>query len=296
MAPGVELYELHRLYTPDVCVVYEHIQHPDLWMACGRIKAERTGTEGASAFLWIVPNEVEAGALTAATLHGADDLCAHGRISQELIPRIRHLARLNRLNATLQLAHRKLTQANQELKLLSMTDELTGLYNMRYFHHRLLQEFSRATRYRSLLAMVMCDVDDFKQVNDTCGHIMGSYVLAQLGSLIKESIRCDDVAARFGGDEFVMLLPETTLEGASTLAERLLESVRGHRFQQDGHTIQVTLSLGVVAYDPRRDHVPVYEHASMLLKAADQLLYLAKAQGKNRAATSPQSITDPAPL
>jgi diguanylate cyclase (GGDEF)-like protein len=167
--------------------------------------------------------------------------------------------------------------AIQKAEALSVNDHLTGLFNQRFLHSVLRRETKRALRSGSPLSALFLDLDDFKQVNDQHGHLVGSRVIKEAAALIKESSRETDVVARFGGDEFVVVLPETATEGALSVAERIRERVRAERFlASDGLSIHQTVSVGVATLDPNR-----HKTADALLKAADMAMYHVKATGKD---------------
>lgn len=167
---------------------------------------------------------------------------------------------------------------HNKTKLLAITDGLTGLHNHRYFHQVFGHELSRAKRYGSSLALIMLDVDDFKRFNDTFGHAAGDRILATIGTTIAQSLRGVDTAFRYGGEEFVVLLPETNLDHALHVAERLRMQVE--RETADAIDSQqvggVTVSIGVAAYPENGSS------REKLFSVADKLLYRAKGEGKNR--------------
>jgi diguanylate cyclase (GGDEF)-like protein len=159
---------------------------------------------------------------------------------------------------------------------LSYTDDLTQLHNARYLRQLLVNETKRARRYNSNLAAAFLDLDDFKQINDLHGHLVGSHVLMEVASLILPSVRDTDCVVRYGGDEFVVILPETALDEALHVAERIRAKLASHRFS-GGRRLQLrlTASFGVAILP---------EHASspqQLIAAADSAMYEAKAAGKN---------------
>ncbi len=154
----------------------------------------------------------------------------------------------------------------------SLTDPLTGLPNRRSAQQALQQESARARRHRTSLSIVMLDVDKFKSVNDRFGHGVGDQVLRQVAAALRSSVRADDVPARWGGEEFLVILANTDLDGARTCAERIRARVEGERFGVAG---QVTVSAGVAQFEPG-------ESLDALLARADGRLYEAKAAGRNR--------------
>ncbi|MBI5598596.1 MAG: GGDEF domain-containing protein [Deltaproteobacteria bacterium] len=172
----------------------------------------------------------------------------------------------------------ELNVMNAELKKLSITDGLTGIYNHRYFYERLEDEVKRAGRYGRRVSVIMADIDHFKRYNDTNGHQAGDEVLRGVASCIKGRIRGQDIAARYGGEEFAVVMPETGREDAAGLAERIRRAVREEPFfnreNQPGGSL--TVSLGVAGFpDDAAD-------AKGLIGKADHALYTAKETGRDR--------------
>jgi diguanylate cyclase (GGDEF)-like protein len=167
---------------------------------------------------------------------------------------------------------------HKQTKLMTITDALTGLHNQRYFKQFFRQEMLRAKRYHKPFSIIMLDVDDFKSYNDSFGHATGDQMLSNLGALIMRTVRGVDVAFRYGGEEFIVLLPETRLDKAILAAERLRESVqRGTAGNLvPGATRGVTVSIGVASYPENADKM------DELFNIVDSLLYRAKRCGKNK--------------
>lgn len=158
----------------------------------------------------------------------------------------------------------------------SIRDELTGLYNRRYFNERLLDEIQRGHRYHEPVSLISCDIDFFKKVNDTFGHPVGDQVLAWLAALFLRTLRKSDVIARYGGDEFMILLVGTPKEAARKTAEKLRQVVAGSAMEHHGHPIRTTISCGVATWSPDGGSI------ENLIVKADNALYAAKARGRNR--------------
>ncbi len=181
-----------------------------------------------------------------------------------------------RLNERLREEQERLKKVNERLEELSITDELTGLFNYRYFTERLDEEFNRVTRYSGKLSLIMLDIDDFKKVNDQYGHLAGDEVLRRVGNALVTSSRQIDLAARYGGEEFAILLPEVGLSGASLRAERLREAVSSLVINYGEESVSVTVSVGVSSYI-----LNGMEEPNDLIREADGALYHAKTIGKN---------------
>jgi diguanylate cyclase (GGDEF)-like protein len=165
----------------------------------------------------------------------------------------------------------------QKLDTLSVTDDLTRLYNSRHLNQMLRQETKRAVRNGSPLSLLFLDLDSFKQVNDEHGHLAGSKVLMEAAGVIKSCARETDVVARFGGDEFSLILPDTNTEGAISVAERIRDRLRASRFlTSDGLTVRQTVSIGIATLEPGQNRT-----AEQLMKAADMAMYRVKAAGKD---------------
>ncbi len=175
-------------------------------------------------------------------------------------------------------AHRKdLEEKQKELEILARTDALTGLHNHRHFMDQLSRELRQAVRQDSPLSVMILDLDDFKQINDTYGHMIGDRVLSTIAELIKKHVRSTDITARYGGDEFCIGLPNTTAPGARGLAKKLCEDIAGVVFSADGEGVfHVTCSIGLAQF--HKD----MKDSLVILKFADQALYRAKSTGRNR--------------
>ncbi len=192
--------------------------------------------------------------------------------------------RIVRLNAELE---KRVALRTQQLRELASHEPLTGLYNRRYFNETLEHRFSEALRYETDLSCIMLDLDSFKAVNDSYGHHVGDEVLQLTAATITGQLRTADVAARFGGDEFVVLLPQTDADRARVLADRIAE-----KFAQDGAEhlpqVRITISMGIASL-PSLD----IRDAESLIRTADRAMYEAKAAGKNRIVAATASVSRP---
>jgi diguanylate cyclase (GGDEF)-like protein len=162
----------------------------------------------------------------------------------------------------------------QRAEALSVTDDLTQLYNSRYMSQVLRRETKRASRSGRPLSLLFIDLDGFKSINDTYGHLYGSRALVEAGALIRQCARETDVVARFGGDEFALILPDTGSEGAASVGERIRDRVNAHKFLH-GLDIHLTVSVGVATLPD------VAASAEGLIQAADEAMYHVKERGKN---------------
>src|SRR5687767_11981349 len=208
---------------------------------------------------------------------GADDYITKPIEFAELKARLRSMLRIKRLQEELEERERQLLEANERLRHMSRTDGLTGLDNRRYIEQQLDLMFAHGERLSEPLSCVMCDLDRFKSVNDEYGHQAGDAVLKQFAGLLKKEAREIDLVGRYGGEEFIVLLPGTVLDAAVTFAERVRKQVEAHTFVFEGGSLRRTLSLGVAGWPH-----PRVAHSDGLVRAADDALYVAKETGRNR--------------
>jgi two-component system cell cycle response regulator len=164
---------------------------------------------------------------------------------------------------------------HEEIYRLTTVDGLTQVFNKRYFSEALAREIARATRYRRELSLVMFDLDHFKEVNDTHGHLAGDAVLKTLSLTVKAKIRAEDIFARYGGEEFAIILPEIDGHNAHQFAEKVRRIVETTEFRFEATQIPVTISMGVATLDPEEPT------AAALIRRSDERLYEAKSAGRN---------------
>jgi two-component system cell cycle response regulator len=208
---------------------------------------------------------------------GADDYITKPIDFAELKARINSMLRIKRLQEALEERERELLEVNERLRHMSQTDGLTGLDNRRHIEERLREMWEHSHRLHEPLGCVMVDLDRFKSVNDSYGHQAGDAVLKQLAQILKEQAREIDRVGRYGGEEFMLLLPGTVLDSAVTFAERVRKEVEGHTFTFEGGSLRRTASFGVSAVPH-----PRIGDCEALVRAADDALYVAKETGRNR--------------
>ena len=163
----------------------------------------------------------------------------------------------------------------EKLQKLAVTDGLTKLYNSRSFYSQLETEVDRFNRYKHPLALLLLDLDHFKDYNDTYGHLEGDKVLVRFSQIIKSCLRTNDTAYRYGGEEFTVILPETGGEEAGTVAQRIRAALEAERFSPvNGKEVKITISIGVTEYQPK-------EELSTFIQRADRAMYRSKQKGRN---------------
>ena len=173
--------------------------------------------------------------------------------------------------------------SNEMLKYIGLTDSLTGVYNRRYIDRRLLEEIARARRQNYCISCMYIDIDHFKLVNDTHGHQGGDEVLREVATRIRTELRRSDALGRFGGEEFVVLLIDASLDSATFVAERIRASIAGTMFDLPGSAqAWVSVSIGVASLEADAALLPIETVAQQLVAHADQALYQAKAAGRNK--------------
>jgi two-component system cell cycle response regulator len=199
---------------------------------------------------------------------GASDFVFKPFRFEELLLRLKRVLKERRLA-------KERNRILSKLENLAITDGLTKLYNLRHFYHLLEIEIDRCSRYGHPLALLLMDIDNFKIYNDTYGHLEGDKVLIRLGQIITSCLRTMDSAFRYGGEEFTIILPETTGEEATNVAHRIRTVVEFEQFfPEPGNAVRITVSTGVTEYSNK-------EQLSAFIKRADQAMYLSKEKGRN---------------
>ena len=202
---------------------------------------------------------------------GAYDYLTKDGLSKKSISRsITGAVEKARLKKEIQMAQAKMAE-------MATLDELTGLYNRRYFEDAFNRDFARAKRHGTGLVLSMMDLDHFKEINDTYGHSAGDMVLSETGEIIRRWARQTDICCRYGGEEFAVIMPDTGSKGARKACERLRKMVEEHPFEYEASQFKITISIGVAEYSGSKNQSP-----RDLVKKADEALYRAKNEGRNR--------------
>lgn len=187
-----------------------------------------------------------------------------------------YIQELERTNAALEHTNQALRESQEQLQIAARTDPLTQLPNRRDIIEKIGYERIRFERSKKSFALIVGDIDDFKQFNDTYGHDCGDFILVTVANLMRSSIRKQDQLARWGGEEFLFLLPETNLEGGRVVAEKIREKIASHVYMFQGQDLSVTMTFGVSVFDKNALSI------DGCIKSADQALYRGKEEGKNR--------------
>jgi diguanylate cyclase (GGDEF)-like protein len=268
---GRQAVEITRETLPDLVILDVMMPEMDGMEACRLIKEGETTHDLPVIFLSARDEtEMKVNGLTL----GANDYISKPFKAEELLARVSVAIRLKRerdqLRATAEEARASAEIAHEQ----AMTDALTGLLNRYGLQRTLQREQAEARRYHRPLSCMLIDLDNFKTINDTYGHAAGDIALQQIAGILTKAVRGSDMVFRHGGEEFLVLLPETNLEGAAALAEKIRLAADGQLFG-DGHIFPITLSAGVASLT---DH----ESGHDMIARADMALYNAKARGRNR--------------
>ncbi len=222
---------------------------------------------------------LEAGVATVADLGSTNGTFVNGRRIVEacVLDSGAHVQLGAKTTVRVQLLHRIELASARALYESSMRDQLTGVYNRRHLDERLENEMAFALRHRTPVSVLMVDIDHFKRINDTWGHLAGDAALERFGALLTSSVREEDIVGRYGGEEFTIILREEDAAGASIVAERIRATVEAERLEWGGELIEYTASIGVACHDTGTPRASAAE----LVAAADQCLYRAKRAGRN---------------
>jgi two-component system cell cycle response regulator len=259
-ANGVEALE--KLRAEQVHIALSDIMMPKM-DGFELIKTIRSDADLKTLYLILITARIQEGDRVRGLDLGADDYITKPFSFSELLARIRVGSRV--------------IQYQQHLEYQTQTDSLTGLYNRRAFEKRLTDEFERANRYGHALSLLILDIDNFKIINDTYGHNGGDAALLKISEILRTTTRQSDFPSRFGGEEFVLILPETDHENALLAAEKILGEIRASVFSANDAFFSLTVSVGVSSTS-----IHPYATANHMIEDADRALYAAKHNGKDR--------------
>ena len=265
--------QLNSVQPPALAILDWMMPNVDGLELCRRIRSTQ---RLATMYVILVTGRDSRDDLVAGLQAGADDYMTKPIDVAELKARIGVGIRVANLQQSLTRSVNELKATHDRLARLASTDALTGVYSRRWWFDLAEKEFSRSRRYDHVFSMLMADLDWFKQINDTYGHEAGDRVLNQFGTMLRRTCRDSDVIGRLGGEEFALLLPETSADAAQHLANRITDSCRSLVVDASANDVCCSCSLGVTevrADDERLDNV---------LTRADQALYAAKRAGRNR--------------
>ena len=271
---GIEGLKLARIEKPDLIVLDVVMQDMDGLAVCRWLKMSPESRDIPIIMLTVrgeLQERVEGLNV------GADDYLPKPFADEELDARIFAALRVKAKARELEKRNSELQSMLHHVEALAITDPLTGLFNRRRFDDVLAREFALTRRYATPLSCLMIDIDHFKRINDLYGHDAGDRVLSGVASRITTRLREVDTAARFGGEEFAVLLPQTPKQGATVVAERIAAMIRGEHFEFAEGSASVTVSIGVADCRDVAGGAP-----EALVKAADSALYLAKSLGRNQ--------------
>ncbi len=268
--PGQAPFDLIQNHHPDLILLDAHFRATSAKDICAYVRERDAERHTGIVFLGAASDRVD---LSVECLEmGADDYFRLDTTDREFLARINAVLRLKAMTDDLR-------SANHRLHLLSLTDELTGLHNMRSFNQTFAQKIRQVRDGKTGVGVIMIDLDHFKKVNDSANHLVGSYVIGEVGKLIRCSgiLGADDCAARYGGDEYVIMIGEGDLAGVMEKSKAIHELIGQAAFLRDGFSVKLTASVGaawcIAGYAGKDEDV---------IKAADLMLYQSKRLGRNR--------------
>jgi diguanylate cyclase (GGDEF)-like protein len=259
-ANGVEALE--KMETEPVQIALSDIMMPKM-DGFELIKRIRGNASLKSIYLILITARIQEGDRVRGLDLGADDYITKPFSFSELLARVRVGSRV--------------VQYQQHLEYQTQIDSLTGLFNRRAFEKKIQEEFDRSLRYHHPFSLLILDVDNFKTINDTYGHHGGDAVLVKISETLRDTTRKSDFPCRYGGEEFVLILPEADLDNAVQVASKIHEAIRTYNFGTSTNSFKLTVSVGVSSTTTR-----FYSDWRQMLKDADQALYVAKNAGKDR--------------
>ncbi len=276
---GQEAIDITRQTLPDLAILDVMMPVLDGLQVCRLLKADPLTRDIPVIFLSALNDTEE---VVKGLSIGANDYISRPFKAEELIARVHVAIRLTRERDLLRLTAEEAMRRAEAALEMSVSDGLTGLLNRYGLQRSLVRECAEARRYNRQLSCLMIDLDNFKTINDTYGHPAGDAALIKIALILTEAVRRSDVVCRYGGEEFLVLMPETEVDGASALAEKIRAAAAAHVFGDDAQVFSLTLSVG--AAELHDD-----ESGNDMIARADAALYHAKSRGGNRVEAEPQN-------
>lgn len=271
---GIKGLKMARMEGPDLILLDVLMEDMDGHSVCRWLKVHES-TRDIPVIMLTVKKEVEDKVLGLNV--GADDYLAKPFDQKELEARIFASLRAKLVQEELKKRNTELEQLLSRVELMAITDSLTGLFNRRRFYDVLQREFATTRRYNNQLSIIMLDIDHFKKINDGYGHPAGDQVLKEIATILITNLREVDLASRYGGEEFAVLLPHTAKENALSAAERIQSKIRLSKIPFDGNELCFTVSMGIASVMDVERHDP-----DELISHADTALYEAKHLGRDQ--------------
>lgn len=288
---GKEAFTKAQTQNPDVILLDINMSGIDGFQVCEQLKA--SPKTASIPIIFLTAHFKDNASLAKGFSVGAEDYIVKPFAASELLARVKVMIRLKKqleeleqknlelakLNQTLEEKNRELLSIQKTLQEIAIKDDLTQLYNRRYFSNQIKTEFSRALRNRQSIGLVMLDIDHFKAINDTYGHPCGDSVLVQFANILQQNVRQYDIVARYGGEEFIIGLIGQDLDASYATGQRIRADVENFSFAHENLRLNLTCSAGVVSYP---EICPGPPNLEVLLDEVDSALYQAKQQGRNR--------------
>ena len=272
---GEEAFQIFQKNLKDIDLIISDFVMPNV-SGIGLCKKIRVDLNHKGVPIILMSGEAENSQVLEMFKAGATDYLNKPFAKEELLALIKVHMEVRFKNRQLSKTVSELKRLTRKLDEISRTDPLTGLSNRRDILEHCKNEHSRLDRNGKAYSIILCDIDFFKKVNDENGHDVGDYVLVEVAKLLKQSLREVDKISRWGGEEFLIILPECELEGASQVGEKMRETIESHNFQFKGTELRLTMSFGVTCHSDKAMH---FEET---IKTADEFLYKAKEGGRNQ--------------
>jgi len=269
---GKEALDFLEDHEPDMILLDVMMPDIDGFKVCSKIK---NSSEGGNIPVIFITAKTEPEDAVRGFEVGGVDYVTKPFNEAELLMRIKTHLELKHSRDLLEEKNRELSEAYEQIELLALTDSLTGIPNRRNISNMLHKEVTRCTRNGACFSMIMCDIDFFKSVNDNYGHDVGDYVLKRVADVLKFNLREHDIVSRWGGEEFLIMLPDTSSDDAFTVAEKLRKAVKDALMEIDDVSFNVTMTFGVASFDGELG-------LEKSIKRADDALYEGKQTGRDK--------------